>query len=144
MHTRILFAVAACTALAGCSKAEPVNITENGVLEDGDSVLEDDNSLYDEYTFSAAAGMELVVEMTSDEFDTFLLITGPGGFQEQNDDFDAMEGTDSKIEVTLEAGGQYTVLANAYAAPECEGEGEAQVCTNMGAYTLSIVTTARE
>lgn len=144
MNTRILFATAACATLAGCSKPEPVNITESGVLEDGDSVLADDGSLYDQYTFSAAAGMNVVIEMTSEEFDTYLHLTGPGALHEQNDDFDRTQGTNSKIEMTLEAGGSYTVWANALSAPECEGEGEAAVCSNMGAYTLTIVTTAAE
>ena len=141
---RILIAVAACTALAGCSKAEPVNIFESGVLEDGDFVLSDDGSLYDSYSFSAAAGMTVVIEMASDEFDTYLHLIGPGELHEQNDDFDPATSTNSKIEMTLEAGGNYTVYANAFSAPSCEGEGEEEVCQNQGAYSLTIVTAAAE
>ena len=144
MNIRILFAVAACSALAGCSKAEPVNLSETGALEDGDSILEDDGSLYDSYSFSAAAGMNVVIEMTSENFDTYLHLIGPGELHEQNDDFDAATGTNSKIVTTLESGGNYTVYANAFSAPSCEGEGEAEVCENTGAYALTVVTTAGE
>ncbi len=141
MHTRLLFAVAACTALAGCAKPEPVNITETGTLTEGDSVIEDDASLYDEYTFTAAAGMNIVIEMSSDEFDTYVHLLGPNDLHEQNDDMSA-ESTNSRLEYTATAGGSYRVLANAFSAPSCEGEGEEEVCQNMGAYSVSIVTTA--
>lgn len=144
MYIRILFAVAACTALAGCAKPEPVNITETGTLAVGDLVIEDDSSLYDEYTFTAAAGMNIVVEMTSDEFDAYVHLVGPNDLHEQNDDFDPAAGTNAKIEYTATANGTYRVLANAFSAPSCEGEGEEEVCENVGAYTVTIVTTAAE
>ncbi|MFT6399924.1 MAG: hypothetical protein ACJAYU_004694 [Bradymonadia bacterium] len=144
MHIRAIFVLAACTALAGCAKPEPVNITETGTLAEGDLVLEDDSSLYDEYTFTAAAGMRIVVEMTSDQFDAYVHLAGPNDLHEQNDDFDAAVGTNAKIEYTAVSNGTYRVLANAFGAPSCEGEGEEEVCENVGDYTVTIVTTAAE
>ncbi|MEO1145548.1 MAG: tetratricopeptide repeat protein [Cyanobacteria bacterium J06638_22] len=100
---------------------EPFEVT--GSLEAGDRTLDDD-SYYDAYTFSGEAGVSLIIEMQSTEFDTYLILmdrdSNPVAF---NDD---SEGTNSRIVVTLPTTGIYAVLANSY------GSGE------IGSYRLTI------
>jgi CHAT domain-containing protein len=92
---------------------EPVEIT--GSLDAGDRTLSD-NSYYDAYTFSGDAGMAVIIEMHSAEFDTYLiLLDGESNPVTYNDDSD---GTNSRIAVTLETTDTYTVIANSYAAGE--------------------------
>ncbi len=141
MRTTIGLALV-CLALAACSSSiEPVNVTESGALAPGDQVIEQDNSLYDEYTFRASAGMQIVIDMTSDEFDTYLWLNSPDGSNlMQNDDGD--DGTNSHIEFTAPVNGTYTVMANAlWGQEECDDEDPE--CWG-GAYEVHIVTTAAE
>jgi serine protease Do len=121
--------------LLACGSPAPVNRTEQGRLQTGDSVLQQDNSLYDSYTFEAAEGMRITLTMTSTEFDTYLHLLDKDGNQiAQNDDnaaaggTGAMAGKNSQIIHTAPYSGTYTVYANAYQ----QG--------NQGAYTLNIVT----
>lgn len=92
---------------------EPIDIA--GRLEAGDRTL-DDGSYYDSYTFEGEAGLTLVIEMESAEFDTYLILmdadSNPVVF---NDDSD---GTNSRIVVTLPGDGMYAVVANSYGAGE--------------------------
>ena len=117
--------------LTACSKPEPINENHTGELVEGDSVLEVDNSLYDEYAFKAAEGMTITVTMTSEAFDTYLHLIDPGGNQiATNDDADAAGGTNSQIVHTAAATGEYKVYANSLSSGE------------NGAYSLNIVTAA--
>ena len=123
--------------LLACGKPDPVNRTETGRLESGDSVLPQDNSLYDTYTVEAAEGATITLTMTSTEFDTYVhLLDKDGNVLAQNDDnaaaggTGAMAGKNSQIIHTAPYTGTYTIYANAYQ----QG--------NQGAYSLNIVTTA--
>ncbi len=126
----VLVAAAASALLFGCSP-DPVNETHQGTLQAGDTTHPDDGSFYDEYKFRAGEGYQIVVNMTSTAFDSFLHLHGPnGGTGEdwQNDDVAA--GTlNAQITLSAPVSGEYTVWANS------RNQGE------TGAYTLTIVTT---
>jgi hypothetical protein len=86
-----------------------------GELSDGDPRLGQDNSLYDDYAFVAAAGWIIEVDMRSDELDTYLWLIDPDGRALVQDD-DGGDGapTNSHIVYTATSDGTYTVRANAY------------------------------
>ncbi|HEY8431653.1 MAG TPA: hypothetical protein VIL20_24905 [Sandaracinaceae bacterium] len=114
-------------ALVGCSDPEPYDQVHDGVLEDGDERVDQDDSPYDEYTFRAGKGWTVTVEMRSDEFDTFLWLFGPDGSLLVHDDQVPGERTDSRITHVAPSRGTYTVWANSYDA------------TGRGPYTLHIM-----
>jgi len=118
------FAATALVALAGipayaqtpeAETAEPaVVLQEEGALEDGDTVLESDGSLYDVYTFEGETGQSVTVNLSSSEFDTYLLLIDPEGqLLEQNDDA-AEDDMNSSLTVTLPSDGTYTVVSNGF------------------------------
>lgn len=127
MNARIFAAAASAAALlVGCSGPEPVNETHQGTLEEGDEVLEQDNSRYDEYSFRAKEGWNISVAMNSEAFDTYLHLIGPDGNTIQQNDDVAAGNTNSQITATAPASGEYKVIANSLS----QGE--------QGAYTVTI------
>ncbi len=112
---------AAALAVAGAASAQPtasapaprqigVGETLRGELAAGDATMED-GSYFDLYTFQATAGQSYVVTLNSEEFDTYLHVSGPGGLVEDNDD--AQDGvTNSKVEFTAPAAGEIQIKAN--------------------------------
>lgn len=137
MRNSIVLVLFAFSALAGCSKPEPISQTHQGRIETGDQVLSADNSLYDAYSFEAAEGMTITATMVSTEFDTYLHLVDASGNQLTYNDDDATMGagpngaqTNSKITFVAPSTGSYSVYANAYNAGQ------------TGAYTVTITTTA--
>lgn len=99
--------------------------TQRGTLEDGDDRLEDD-SPYDAYTFTASAGDYVVIELVSDDVDTFLIVGGDA-FEEPLTNDDGPDGTtNSRIAFTAPEDGEYIALASCYDPAD------------RGAYTLTI------
>ncbi|HEU0013758.1 MAG TPA: PPC domain-containing protein [Longimicrobium sp.] len=87
----------------------------NGQLGEGDAA-DEESTPYDDYTFQAAAGDRLVIEVRSDEFDPTVAIGLRDGttFQmlEYNDDTeedDAANPTNSRLEYAVEQAGTYIV-----------------------------------
>jgi serine protease Do len=119
-------------ALGGCGlfkKAEPINQTHNGTIQEGDLRLEQDNSLYDDYPIEVEEGWTVNATMVSDAFDTYLILIGPTGDRVSYNDDDASlggNGTNSKISYTVPSSGTYHLYANAYQAGQ------------SGAYTLTV------
>lgn len=85
-------------------------------LDDGDAETPD-GSLYDLYRYTGRAGERLAIRLGSDRFDTYLVFgrLGGDGFQELASNDDAGGGTDSALEVTLPADGEYGIRAQALA-----------------------------
>ena len=105
-------AVAQSQATAG--SFEPLTFT--GELNSDSLRLSEDGSFYQVHEFSGEAGQTLVIEMVSEDFDTFLFLLDASGTPiAQNDD---SEGTNSRIAVTLPGTGRYTVIANSFSAGE--------------------------
>jgi hypothetical protein len=83
--------------------------TEDGQLDNGE--------YHDIYVFDGQAGQNVSVDLTSGQFDTYLILVTPGGEDIQNDDYDGNR-SQSRIDVTLQESGRYRVVATSYGAGE--------------------------
>lgn len=90
--------------------------THTGSLEDGDQTLEGSGEYMDAYTFEAQEGQLITVTMTSDAFDTYLIVQSPGGERTMNDD---AGGSDrSQVDMVASEGGTWTVVATSFSSGE--------------------------
>lgn len=121
----------------------------SGALETSDSRL-DSGEFVDTYLFSGRAGQTVTFSLTSSDIDPYLMIRGPSGFSEDNDD----RGSDDKnaqITARLPADGLYRITATSYEAGErgryqlsasaggsqiaAQGGGRASTGSNAGSLT---------
>lgn len=123
-----LFLAAAAVAILGAATGcgpDPVNRTETGALEATDTTHPSDGSFYDPYEFQAKEGWNIVIRMTSTEFQPYLQLRikdrGDDGMIEQSGE----AGTTALSHVATETA-TYVVWANSNTAGE------------TGAYTLLI------
>ena len=89
-------------------------IVERGALEEGDRVIEDDGSLYDFYPIEGKAGESFMINLKSDEFDTFVAVVDSSGKTIGENDDISQSDSNSQIEITLPADGVYNVIVNTY------------------------------
>lgn len=109
---------------------EPFDQTLDGEIGEGDLVLEQDGSLYDEYELDVAQGMTIIIDMQSTELDPYILLQGPEqGTVAQNDDI-SEDDHNSHLEYTVVTAGRHKIIANTYDAGE------------RGRYTLRVRTQA--
>jgi len=80
-------------------------------------VLEDDGSYYATHSFEGTAGETLAIELSSDDFDAYLMVRNSQGETIATDD-DGAEGTNSLLVISLSDTGSYTVVVNTVAASE--------------------------
>ncbi|MEM9089173.1 MAG: trypsin-like peptidase domain-containing protein [Cyanobacteria bacterium P01_F01_bin.53] len=104
------------------SDRPPQQITLNGTPISGrltrdSSILPSDDSYYDAYTFQGRSGQRVVVNMSSDNIDPYLILLSPQGRDLAQDD-DSAGGNDARLAFTLPEDGTYTVLANSFGARE--------------------------
>ena len=67
----------------------------------------------DSYTFEGEAGQAIIIEMVSQDFDTFITLLNPAGeILEQNDDYNGTP--QATIVIALPEDGEYTVLAGSF------------------------------
>lgn len=137
-------AVGTAITLAGCSAivdnfggrrtAEGDDIaygdTVTGEITDDSPSDPEYSDLAEPYTFQGSAGDVVTVTMSSETFDTYLLMSGPGGDVIQEND-DSRHGTDSRLVRGLPADGAYTVWASSLSG------------TATGEFTLSLATGSR-
>lgn len=121
---RIGFAVLAWLALGALSHA--ADREETGELADGDATLTS-GEFVDKYTFTASAGKSFVIDLYSEDFDTYLFVTGieDARFQVDNNDFEQSTSR-SQIQMTAAVNGTYVVHVTSNKAGE------------TGAYRLTI------
>lgn len=100
---------------------EPDSITLNsrvtGRLSDRSDVLPD-GSYFNSYVFEGRAGQEISVELSSREFDPYLIL-----FSLEDDEFylnddDSAGDLNARLTTTLPSNGTYVILANSYAGGE--------------------------
>ncbi|WP_339929691.1 caspase family protein [uncultured Brevundimonas sp.] len=100
--------------------------SRRGELARGDQTLST-GEFVDRYALPVRRGQTYELSLSADGFDPYLLVRGPGGLSEDNDDDPARRGTrDSRIRFTAPADGEATVAATSYAAGE------------TGAYVLNL------
>jgi Cys-tRNA synthase (O-phospho-L-seryl-tRNA:Cys-tRNA synthase) len=113
--------------IAQLSYSEQI-LRKEGTLEEGDTVLAEDGSLYDTYLFEGRAGQAISIIITSEDFDTYLILIDP---DEQviakNDDFTSND-LNSALLLVLPSSGTYQVLVNSFND------------TGRGRYVLSVTT----
>jgi serine protease Do len=85
-----------------------------GALGPGDPTLSD-GSLYQAWTFWGTAAQRVQIDVVSNDFDAYAILTDGAGNELARDD-DGGEGTDARIIHTLPANGQYRVLATSFRA----------------------------
>ena len=89
-----------------------------GDLASGDTTLSSGEYI-DRYTLPVRRGQTYEVSLSGTGFDPYLLVRGPGGLSEDNDDDPARRGSrDSRIQFTAPADGEVTVAATSYTAGE--------------------------
>lgn len=89
----------------------------SGTLQEGDS-LYDTNEFYDQYDIDLLAGQEVVLELTSYDFDTYLLVRTADGAVFWKDDFTENSGNGSvaKLDLPVPTSGTWTVEVSSYGA----------------------------
>ncbi|MBN1837278.1 MAG: hypothetical protein JW820_15595 [Spirochaetales bacterium] len=86
----------------------------SGFLDAADEELEE-YGYFEEHPLYLEAGEHIVVEMSSEELDTVLIVTGPGGFYQLNDDYNDLT-TRSRLDLFAEQAGDYRILAGSFEA----------------------------
>ena len=101
--------------------------TISGELEKDDPTLSN-GEFYDTYTLDVEAGEWIEVDLTSDDFDTYVVVQAPSGANEQNDDY---EGATSRsyLRFRAEESGTWSVFATSYAGGET---GRYRLAMNVG------------
>ncbi len=90
--------------------------TTQGALAQGDATRPS-GEFADNLSFNWPAGAAVRLEVTSSEFDTFLIVRSPSGVVQQNDD--GIQGTtNSALDLVTTEAGQYTVTVSSYRAGE--------------------------
>lgn len=98
-------------------------LSESGTLNNQDSRLRD-NSLYDEYFFRGQQGQNVTITLTSQDFDTYLLLIDDQGNKIAENDDRSQNNSDSTIRIDLPYTGEYRVIVNAY---DQRGQGRYQM-----------------
>jgi len=91
-------------------------LERTGELAGGDAQLAS-GELYDEYSFDFQAGDLVRLELSSEDFDTYLILRSPNGEQQDNDDV-AQGNTNSALELAVQQSGPYRVAVTSYRAGE--------------------------
>jgi CHAT domain-containing protein len=107
--------IAAPMLVAQQSTRTPQTVTGN--LSTNSPRLESDGSYYETQTFEGTAGETLTIELTSDDFDAYLILQSPTGEAIAEDD-DGAGGSNARIVMTVPTTGTYTLVVNSYAAGE--------------------------
>ncbi|MEQ1689354.1 MAG: PPC domain-containing protein, partial [Sphingopyxis sp.] len=96
----------------------------DGALGDGDEQISS-GEYSDTYEIEGRAGQNVTIRLRSRDFDPYLMLRGPGGFTQDNDD--VSQGVrDAELTVRLPSNGRYRILATSFAKGE------------RGRYTLSL------
>ncbi|MBI4752592.1 MAG: pre-peptidase C-terminal domain-containing protein [Acidobacteria bacterium] len=96
------------TSCSGQQVRIPQNVT--GALSAGDCAL-NDGSYVDVYTFQGRAGQRVDLQLNATAFDPFLFLAREGQLIASNNDIGG-GNRNSRITMTLTAGGKYQILAN--------------------------------
>ncbi|MEM7414355.1 MAG: caspase family protein [Gemmatimonadota bacterium] len=96
----------------------------SGDLRNGDQTL-NSGEFFDEYFFTVQPGERLVADLTSSDFDTYLIVQSPSGDPSENDDYEGSTNR-SRVEVDANESGEWRVMVTTFEAGE------------TGAYDLSV------
>lgn len=91
-------------------------LSNTGTLEDGDATLPG-YGFADNFTFTAEAGQQAIVDLRSDDFDTYLVVDTPSGERLTNDDYDGSTER-SLLSLPLNESGIYAITVSSFMAEE--------------------------
>jgi hypothetical protein len=92
--------------------------TVRDALERGDMTLTS-GEFYDSWRFTARRGQTYTVRQSSSDFDSYLVVRGPGGLSEDNDDDPGRRGSrDSAVTFTAPADGEVQISSTSYTSGE--------------------------
>ena len=92
-------------------KRQPTTV--NGRLDSNSRTQKNGKSYYNVHTFEGKAGEQITIDLTSNEFDSYLILLDPEGKKIAEDD-DGGSGNNARIIVTLPTSGTYTIIAFAH------------------------------
>jgi tetratricopeptide (TPR) repeat protein len=92
--------------------AQATATTVTGELSEQSDRL-NDGSFFERHPFEGEAGQVIRIDLTSEDFDPYLIVIGPDGNDIAQDD-DGGNGTDARLTLTLPTTGTYQILANTY------------------------------
>jgi len=125
--------LALCLTVAGqgigARQAEAATLLDvQGTLDENDGVLAD-GSLFDVHQFDGQAGVEITVTVESSDFDTYLIVADrQRNLIAENDDI-GPTNRNSAATFTLQHGGTYLVIVNAY---DAYGRGDYRLVISAG------------
>ena len=130
MFRAILFTTSALAVMALPTMAlaqQPLRLGSDvtGTLRPGDDRL-DSGEYRDLYEFEGRAGQQIGLRLSSDDFDPYLMVRGPGDFSEDNDDASEAD-RNALLNLRLPADGTYRITATSYESGE------------RGTYHLSLI-----
>jgi serine protease Do len=88
-----------------------------GTLGPDSHILPGDNSYFNAYSFEGRAGQTVSLDLTSDDFDTYLILLDSNGNSVAQDD-DSASGTNARIVTQLPQSDTYILLANSFSSGE--------------------------
>ncbi|MES3007650.1 MAG: pre-peptidase C-terminal domain-containing protein [Pseudomonadota bacterium] len=91
-------------------------LSNTGTLEDGDATLPG-YGFADNFTFTAESGQQAIIDLRSDDFDTYLVVETPSGERLTNDDYDGSTER-SLLSLPLSESGTYSVTVSSFMADE--------------------------
>ncbi|CAN5354907.1 hypothetical protein BH10PSE1_BH10PSE1_18600 [soil metagenome] len=105
-------------ARGGRTNVLQAGATVREALERGDSTLSI-GEFADGWRFPARRGQTYTVSLSSSDFDPYLVVRGPGGLNEDNDDDPGRRGSnDSSVTFTAAADGEVQISATSYSSGE--------------------------
>jgi len=107
-----LFNSTAAPARADSGRIRPGE-TVTGRLERSDDRLED-GCFYDVWTIDCEPGTLITISQSSDDIDCYLIVSGPGGLQWENDDYSAETDLDSRVTILVNERSGYDIIATSY------------------------------
>ena len=85
--------------------------TVNGRLTDEDFLRSDANTYADGFAYQGRAGETITITMRSSDLDSWIVVDGPDGFHETDDDSGG--GNNAQLRITFPKAGRYVIVANA-------------------------------
>jgi hypothetical protein len=146
MFRTVLMATTALAVLAGSAAAQqalPAGRVLAGELRRGDTTLAS-GEYSDTWSFPARRGRTYTITLESGDFDPYLVVRGPAGLSEDNDDDASRRGSsNSRVSFTAAADGDVRVTATSYQSGETgryaialteggQGSGQTTAQTNTG------------
>jgi len=125
MSKKICFIGLTAFLLTGALGAETLN--RSGKLEQGDSRLPKSGEYYDSYSIKVRAGQRIQADLSSTEFDAFLILQSPSGDETSNDDANGST-RNATLGVIAGENGEWKILVTSTGDPK------------VGSYELKVVT----